>query len=81
MVDKGMSKLCREHLEIRARVEDQPGIVAVKMNGKLLLIACSKPKMILSRVVMREQTALAISIFLLNRGRSVKLIHDFESEA
>ena len=93
MVDQGMSKLCREHLEIRARVEDQPGIVAVKLNGKLLLIvqcvgkyilaviACSKPKMILSRVVMREQTALAIPIFLLNRGRSVKLIHDFESEA
>ena len=88
-----MSKLCREHLEIRAQVEDQPGIVAVKLNGKLLLIvqcvgkyvlaviACSKPKMIFSRVVMREQTALAITIFLLNRGRSVKLIHDFESEA
>ena len=73
MVDKGRSKLCREHLEIRARVENQPGIVVV-------VIACSKPKMILSRVVMQEQTALAIPTFLLNRGRSGKLIHDIESE-
>ena len=93
MVDKGRSKLCRGRLEIRVRVENQPGIVAVEMKGKLLLIvqcvgeyilvviACSKPKMILSRVVMREQTVLAISFFLLNRGRSVKLIHDFKSEA
>ena len=87
-----MRKLCREQLEISALVQGQPDTVAVKLDGKLLLIfhcvgkytlaviACSKPKMILSRVVMREQTALAITIFLLNRGRSVKLIHDFESE-
>ena len=93
MVDKGRSKLCRGRLEIRARVENQPGLVAVAINGKLLLIvhcvrgytlvviACSKPQMILSRVVMREQTAHAISFFLINGERSVELIHDFESEA
>ena len=86
-----MRKLCREQLEISALVQDQPDTVAVKLDGKLLLIfhcvgkctlaviACSKPKMILSRVVMREQMALAISTFLLNRGRSGKLIHDIES--
>ena len=85
-----MRKLCRERLEISALVQDQPETVAVKLDGKLLLmfhcvgkytlavIACNKPKMILSRVVMREQMALAIPTFLLNRGRSGKLIHDIE---
>ena len=93
MVDKGRSKICRGRLEIRARVETQPDLIAVAINGKLLLsvncvrgytlvvIACSKPKMIVSRVVMREQTAHAIFFFLLNGARSVELIHDFESEA
>ena len=63
MVDKGRSKICRGRLEIRARVETQPGLVAVAINGKLLLsvncvrgytlavIACSKPRRIVSRVV------------------------------
>ena len=93
MVGKGRGTLCRGRLEIRARVENQPVLVADTINGKLLLIvhcvrgytlvviACSKPQMILSRVVMREQTAHAISFFLLNGARSVELIHDFESEA
>ena len=87
-----MRKLCRRLLEISTLIKGQPDTVAAKLDGKLLLvfhcvgkytlavIACSKPKMILSRVVMREQMALALSTFLLNRGRSGKLIHDIESE-
>ena len=93
MVGKGRSKLCRGRLEIRARVENQPVLVADTINGKLLLIVhcvrgytlvvivCSKHQMILIRLVMREQTAHAISFFLVNGERSVELIHEFESEA
>ena len=72
MVGKGKSKICRERLEIRARVKIQPVLVADTISGNLLLIVhcvreytlvvivCSKHQIISIRLMMHEQTAHAM---------------------